>query len=72
LKRDQLIADVMLRAAEIQAKYGSQVDVATINAEVNRQRAEIEAMFNLQSQREQAILQQPAPQPMMPQGMMYG
>jgi hypothetical protein len=72
LKRDQLIADVMLKAAEIQAKYGSQVDVAAINAEVNRQRAEIEAMFNLQSQREQAILQQPAPQPMMPHGMMYG
>lgn len=72
LKRDQLIADVMLKAAEIQAKYGSQVDVAAINAEVNRQRTEIEAMFNLQSQREQAILQQPAPQPMMPQGMMYG
>ena len=64
LKRDQLIADVMLRAAEIQAKYGAQVDVASINAEVNRQRAEIEAMFSIQSQREQAMMQMQVPQPM--------
>lgn len=72
LKRDQLIADVMLRAAEIQAKYGAQVDVASINAEVNRQRAEIEAMFSLQSQREQAMMQtqpMPPPMPMPPQPM---
>ena len=67
----------MIRAAEIQAKYGAQVDVASINAEVNRQRAEIEAMFSLQSQREQAMMQtQPMPPPMpmppqpMPPGMM--
>ncbi len=70
LKRDQLIADVMLRAAEIQAKYGAQVDVASINAEVNRQRAEIEAMFSIQSQREQAMMQTQMQQPMMPPGMM--
>lgn len=44
-KRDQLLADSMLKAAEIQAKYGAQVDVAVIKAEVDRQRTEIQEMF---------------------------
>ena len=72
-KRDQLMVDAMLKAAEIEAKYGSQVDMAMINAEVNRQRTEIQEMFSLQAQREQAMLnmqqippQAPAPQQMPP------
>jgi hypothetical protein len=78
-KRDQLMVDAMLKAAEIEAKYGSQVDMAMINAEVNRQRTEIQEMFSLQAQREQAMLnmnqipqQAPAPQmmPPMPPQMM--
>jgi hypothetical protein len=44
-KRDQLLADSMLKAAEIQAKYGAQVDVAMIKGEVDRQRTEIQEMF---------------------------
>jgi AraC-like DNA-binding protein len=45
LKRDQLMADFMLRAYEIQAKYGTQVDVAMIKAELDRQRAELQTTF---------------------------
>lgn len=45
LERDKLYVDAVLKAAEIQAKYGTQVDMALIKAEVDRQRAEIQAMF---------------------------
>ena len=45
LKRDQLMADFMLRAYEIQAKYGTQVDVAMIKSELDRQRAELQTTF---------------------------
>lgn len=45
LDRDKLYVDAILKAAEIQAKYGTQVDMALIKAEVDRQRAEIQAMF---------------------------
>ena len=38
----------MLKAAEIQAKYNTQVDMALIKGEVDRQRAEIQAMFSSQ------------------------
>lgn len=37
-KRDELDADYQLRAAEINAKYGTQVDIARIKADVDRQR----------------------------------
>jgi len=37
-RRDQLDADVLLRAAEIQAKYGTQVDVASIKAALDTDR----------------------------------
>jgi hypothetical protein len=45
LKRDQLMADFMLRAYEIQAKYGTQIDVAMIKAELDSQRADLQATF---------------------------
>lgn len=37
-ERDKTEADIMLRAAEIQAKYGSQVDIANIRAMMDRER----------------------------------
>lgn len=37
-ERDKLDADVLLKAAEIEAKYGAQVDVANIQAAVQRDR----------------------------------
>lgn len=45
LERDKLYVDAMLKAAEIQAKYGTQVDMALIKAEVDRQRVDIQSMF---------------------------
>jgi hypothetical protein len=48
LDRDKLYVDAMLKAAEIQAKYNTQVDMALIKGEVDRQRTEIQAMFSSQ------------------------
>jgi len=45
MDRDKLYVDAMLRAAEIEAKYNTQVDMALIKGEVDRQRAEIQQMF---------------------------
>lgn len=44
-KRDQLMIDTILRAYEIQAKYGTQVDMALIKAETDRMRADIQSTF---------------------------
>ena len=44
-ERDKLYVDAMLRATEIEAKYNTQVDMALIKGEVERQRAEIQQMF---------------------------
>lgn len=44
-KRDQLMIDTMLKAYEIQAKYGTQVDMALIKAETDRMRADIQSTF---------------------------
>ena len=43
--RDKLYIDSVLKAAEMQAKYGAQVDMAVIKGEVDRQRTEIQEMF---------------------------
>jgi hypothetical protein len=37
-ERDKLDADIALRAAEIQARYGAQVNIAQIRALVERER----------------------------------
>lgn len=37
-RRDQLDADIMIRAAEIQAKYGTQVDLVAIKAALDKDR----------------------------------
>lgn len=59
LDRDKLYTDSVLQAAEIQAKYGTQVNLALIKGEVDRQRAEIQGMFR--------TAQGPLPQQMPPQ-----
>jgi len=56
-ERDKLDADISLRAAEIQARYGAQVNVAQIRALVERERE--------QSRQQTAMQQAVAPQ--MPQ-----
>jgi len=61
LDRDRLYVESMLKAAEIQAKYGAQVDMAMIKGEVDRQREEIKQMFTSQ----QTAPMQPQMQPQM-------
>jgi len=62
----------LLKAAEIQAKYGTQVDIASIRADIDRQRTEIQEMFKMAQayapppEPAQLPMQQPAQQPMMP------
>ena len=65
LDRDKLIADSLLKAAEIQAKYGAQVDIASIRGEIDKQRTEIQEMFKTA----QAYAPPPPvqPEPMQPQ-----
>jgi hypothetical protein len=46
--RDKLMVDAMLKAYEIQARTGTQIDMAMIRAEVDRQRAEMQALFRAQ------------------------
>jgi hypothetical protein len=47
-KRDQLMIDTILKAYEIQAKYGTQVDMALIKAETDRMRTDIQSTFSQQ------------------------
>ena len=48
-KRDQLMIDTILKAYEIQAKYGTQVDMALIKAETDRMRTDIQSTFAQQA-----------------------
>lgn len=64
IDRDKVFVDAMIRATELQAKYGAQVDMAMIKAEVDRQREEIRAMFS--AAQTQAPAAPAQPQPMMP------
>lgn len=64
-ERDKIDADVMIKAAEIEAKYGTQVNTATIEAlmqrdrELLRQQGEVQrAMAAAQAQAEQAAVDQ--------------
>jgi hypothetical protein len=54
-RRDQLDADVLLRAAEIAAKYGTQVDIQAIQAALERDRTALARQHELQLSREQQI-----------------
>ncbi len=77
-ERDKIEADAILRAAEIRAKYGAQVDVAHIEAmmerdrEAQRQRAALEQAAIAQATQEAQAAQQPQPMPEMPQPPMEG
>lgn len=69
-ERDKLDADLMIKAAEIEAKYGAQVNTANIEAlmqrdrELVRQTGELErAVMQAQAQAAQSATA-PAPQPM--------
>jgi hypothetical protein len=67
LERDKLYVDALLKAAEIQAKYGAQVDMAVIKAEVDRQRNELKTMFSTaQGPLPEQLPVQPAPPLAMP------
>jgi len=70
LERDKLIVDAMLKAIEMQLKYGAQVDMAMIKGEVDRQREEIRAMFS--AAQAQQVAPAPQPEPMMPMPPMMG
>jgi hypothetical protein len=59
----------MIRATELQAKYGTQVDIAMIKGEVDRQREEIRAMFSAAQTQQVAPEPQPMPMQMPPMGM---
>ena len=63
-ERDRIESDVMLRAYEMQLKYGTQVDVASIKAMMERDR---EAMRHMSAAAQQQVPQQP---PQQPNGMM--
>jgi hypothetical protein len=79
-ERDKLDADVMLKSAEIEAKYGTAVNTASIEAmmqrdrELLRQQAEVEkAIMAAQAQAAQAAPMQPEmqmPVELPPEGMM--
>ncbi len=66
LERDKLFVDAMLKATEIQAKYNTQVDMAVIKAEVDKQRTEIQEMFKTAQAYAPPPQPQMAPQPEMP------
>jgi hypothetical protein len=70
LERDKLYVDAMMKAAEIQARYGAQVDMAMIKAEVDRQRAELQAMFRTAQGPLPPQLPVQAPAPMVMPGAM--
>jgi hypothetical protein len=69
IERDKLFVDAMIRATELQAKYGTQVDIAMIKGEVDRQREEIRAMFSAAQTQQVAPEPQPMPMQMPPMGM---
>mgnify|MGYP000178521104 FL=1 len=52
LARDKLYADTILKAKELQMKYGVQIDIANIEAEFNKQRADVESLSNVLVERE--------------------
>jgi len=70
LERDKMYVDAMMKAAEIQARYGAQVDMAMIKAEVDRQRAELQAMFRTAQGPLPPQLPVQAPAPMVMPGAM--
>lgn len=68
LDRDKLYVDSLMKAMEINAKYGAQVDMAVIKGEVDKQREEIKQIFATAGAMQQQQPQQPVP-PVMPPNM---
>jgi hypothetical protein len=60
-ERDRLEVDMQLRAAELQMKYGAQVNIAAIKAEVDRARDSMEAQIKQAG----ALTAQPTPSDQM-------
>ena len=58
-ERDKAIMDFMLKAAEIQAKYGAQVDIASMRAMVERERSAFQDANDVALRRE-AMMQKAA------------
>jgi len=56
LQRDQFEADLLVKIAEIQARYGAQVDVASIRASMERDR---EMMRQAQAMQRQQMMAPP-------------
>ncbi len=68
--RDQMYVDAVLKAAEIQARFGAAIDMQLIKSEVDARRAELETMFAAAAAPQQAPAPAPAPQMgMMPPPM---
>lgn len=64
-ERDKTMMDVMLRASEIEAKYGTQVDLANIQAATARETSSLQAAVNAifqDAQQQDAMGQQQAEQ----------
>lgn len=51
LKRDQLEAEIALKAAEINAKYGAQLDVAKLDAQIRQETSQRDAETTLEAAR---------------------
>lgn len=64
-ERDKLDAEVMLKSAEIEAKYGSQVNTANIQALMQRDRE----FLRQQGELERSVIQAAQQQPVMPAPM---
>ena len=75
-EREKMHLDALLRLAEIEAKYGGQIDLARIEGQLSHEQAIAQAAIEADTQRYQAIIQaltqapQPPPQP--PPGPMPG
>jgi hypothetical protein len=66
-ERDKLDADVALRSAELQARYGAQINTAAIKAQLDMDRELVRQQAALHRQQQQAA-QQPAPTTPTPGG----
>ena len=75
-EREKMHLDALLRLAEIEAKYGGQIDLARIEAQLSQEQAIAQTAIEADTQRYQAIIQAltqaPQPQPGPMPGQMMG
>jgi hypothetical protein len=75
-EREKMHLDALLRLAEIEAKYGGQIDLARIEAQLSQEQAIAQTAIEADTQRYQAIIQAltqaPQPQPGAMPGQMMG